>query len=185
MENGMEETLMFDKSLLSRIDFEERSKAKFHPAASPSNPGDSLVLRPLSTADFERGYCQLLSGLTIVGEVTPEKYLATFNAMKETGIYYATVVEDTSRNLIVATATLILEQKFIHECALRGRIEEVVVNKDYRGQQLGKLLMSVLTLLSQDLGCYKTTLECAESNIPFYEKFGYVKDKEVYMQNRH
>ncbi|XP_022097366.1 glucosamine 6-phosphate N-acetyltransferase-like isoform X2 [Acanthaster planci] len=180
MENGMEDILMYDKSLLTGIDFEGRSKVKFHSSASPSNPGDSLVLRPLST-----GYMQLLSELTVVGEVTLDKYLARFNKMKEGGMYYVTVVEDTSRNCIVASATLILEQKFIHECALRGRIEEVVVHKDYRGKQLGKLLMSALTLLSQDLGCYKTTLECGESNIPFYEKFGYVKDKEVYMQNRH
>ena len=41
-----------------------------------------------------------------------------FNGMKSTGSYYVVVVEDTDKNQVVAAATLILEQKFIHECAL-------------------------------------------------------------------
>ncbi|XP_071801720.1 glucosamine 6-phosphate N-acetyltransferase-like [Asterias amurensis] len=184
MENGLTDSVMFDINLLKEMDF-GRSKVTFNPPVSPSNPGESLVMRPLSSGDFDRGFMQLLSQLTSVGETTQDKFLERFNGMKSTGSYYVVVVEDTDRNQVVAAATLILEQKFIHECALRGRIEDVVVNSEQRGKQLGKLLMATLTLLSQDLGCYKTTLECSETNITFYEKFGYVKDKEVYMQNRH
>ena len=36
------------------------------------------------------------------------------------------VVDDkTQSDKIIGTATLILEQKFIRECALKGRVEEV------------------------------------------------------------
>lgn len=37
--------------------------------------------------------------------------------MKRTGDYYVIVVEDTNLGQIVATAMLIIEQKFIHSCA--------------------------------------------------------------------
>lgn len=37
--------------------------------------------------------------------------------MKQTGDYYNVVVEDTHVNQVIATATLIIEHKFIHSCA--------------------------------------------------------------------
>jgi hypothetical protein len=37
--------------------------------------------------------------------------------MKQSGDYYVTVVEDVTLGQIVATATLIIEHKFIHSCA--------------------------------------------------------------------
>jgi hypothetical protein len=32
--------------------------------------------------------------------------------------YYVTVIEDTATSQIVASATLVVEQKFIHHCAM-------------------------------------------------------------------
>lgn len=44
-------------------------------------------------------------------------FLANFEHMKKSGDYYVIVVEDTNLGQIVATATLIIEHKFIHACA--------------------------------------------------------------------
>lgn len=104
--------------------------------------------------------------------------------MKRTRDYYVIVVEDTQLGKIVATATLITEHKFIHSCAKRGRVEEVVVTDVCRGKQLGKLLVATLIQLSKKLDCYKITLECLPKNVPFYEKFGYKASDEAYMQCR-
>nr|XP_033776624.1 glucosamine 6-phosphate N-acetyltransferase-like [Geotrypetes seraphini] len=112
------------------------------------------------------------------------KEATKFDHMKKTGDYYITVVEDTYLGQIVATGTLIIEHKFIHACSKRGRIEEVVVSDECRGKQLGKLLVSALTLLSKKLDCYKITLECKPQNVAFYEKFGYSSSEETYMQKR-
>ncbi|KAG9481469.1 hypothetical protein GDO78_010607 [Eleutherodactylus coqui] len=157
-----DETPLFDPQLLEVIDWNQNT-VSFSPPISPEHPGEGLVLRPLCTADINR-----------------EK----FEHMKKTENYFVIVVEDLNLGQIVATATLIVEHKFIHGCTKRGRIEEVVVSDECRGKQLGKLLLSVLTLLSKKLDCYKVTLECKPKNVAFYEKFGYTASDETYMQCR-
>ncbi|CAJ0962131.1 unnamed protein product [Ranitomeya imitator] len=178
-----DETPLFDPQLLEDIDWSQ-NMVSFSPSISPELPGEGLVLRPLCTADINRGYYKVLGQLTKVGDVTAEDFIKTFEHMKKTENYYVIVVEDLNLGQIVATATLIIENKFIHGCAKRGRIEEVVVSDQCRGKQLGKLLLSVLTLLSKKLNCYKVTLECKPKNVAFYEKFGYVASDETYMQCR-
>lgn len=59
--------------------------------------------------------------------------------MKYSGDYFVTVIEDTRINQLIGSATLVIEHKFIHDCGLRARLEDVVVNNTYRGKQLGKL----------------------------------------------
>merc|ERR1712131_186786 len=60
----------------------------------------------------------------------------------------------------------------------------VVVDESARGTGLGKYLVTVCTRLSQHLGVYKTTLECAPHNVKFYEKIGYKDAGETYMEIR-
>ncbi|PIK40655.1 putative glucosamine 6-phosphate N-acetyltransferase-like, partial [Apostichopus japonicus] len=137
--NGDEELELFDSKLLQEIDF-AKSPVSFPNGISITNPGESLVMRSLKISDFDKGYFQLLSQLTDTSNTTKEIFLERFHAMKNCkDTYYATVVEDTSTNQIIAGATLEIEQKFIRQCAIRGRIEEVVVLEEYRGKQLGKL----------------------------------------------
>ncbi|XP_030054433.1 glucosamine 6-phosphate N-acetyltransferase [Microcaecilia unicolor] len=174
---------LFDPQLLQELDWSQNA-ALFSPAVCPKNPGDGLIMRPLCTADWSKGFFKVLGQLTKVGDVTLEQFVKKFDHMKKTGDYYITVVEDTYLGRIVATATLIIEHKFIHACSKRGRIEEVVVSDECRGKQLGKLLVSALTLLSKKLDCYKITLECKPQNVAFYEKFGYSPSEETYMQKR-
>ena len=46
--------------------------------------------------------------------------------MKNTpNTYYVTVIEDTATNKVIGSATLFMEQKFIHDCGkvrLKGKI---------------------------------------------------------------
>nr|CAD7593137.1 unnamed protein product [Timema genevievae] len=103
--------------------------------------------------------------------------LERFSSMKACpDTYYVTVVEDTRTNEIVAAASLIIEQKFIHDCAVRGRLEDVVVNGELRGKQLGKLIVMTVTLLAKELNCYKMTLDCKDKLIPFYITLGYLNE---------
>lgn len=40
--------------------------------------------------------------------------------MKASGDYYVIVIEDKNTGKVIGSATLVTEQKFIHDCALVG-----------------------------------------------------------------
>lgn len=44
--------------------------------------------------------------------------IGRFHKMKISGDYYVTVVEDTRINQLIASTTLVIEHKFIHECGM-------------------------------------------------------------------
>jgi len=76
---------------------------------------------------------------------------------------------------VVASTTLIIEQKFIHDGGLVGHIEDVVVSKEYQGKGIGEeLILQVLDYAKKN-NCYKTILDCTDDVKPFYEKIGFKK----------
>ncbi|CAG2235221.1 glucosamine 6-phosphate N-acetyltransferase-like [Mytilus galloprovincialis] len=184
--NGVEDEPLFDPSILRELDFEHKSRATYNPNISPQNPGEMLKLRPLYKSDYDKGYMNLLSQLTKVGNVSREEFEARFNDLKGCGdTYYIVVIEDMSLNQVIGTGSLVKERKFLRQCASRGRIEDIVVNNAYRGKQLGKLLLDVLTILCQKIDCYKLSLECLDGMVKFYKQFGFDKeDGQNYMVQR-
>ena len=80
-------------------------------------------------------------------------------------------------NTIIGVASLYIIQKLTRKL---GLIEDVAVNKNYRGNGTGKLLVENLVQLSFKNNCDKIMLNASEQNIPFYEKMG-VERKEVQM----
>ena len=146
---------------------------------------DGLVARPLRREDHAKGYLSLLAQLTKVGDYTREIYEAQFDRMKALpGIYYVVVIEDVPRQRVVASATLVMELKFIRNATCRGRIEELVVDGEYRSLHLGSYLLELLSELCRKLGAYKITLDCKEELEGFYCKYGYVNEGQVYLSQR-
>lgn len=47
---------------------------------------------------------------------------ARFSQMKASGDYFVTVIEDTRKNEIIGAASLVIERKFIHNCAIVSNI---------------------------------------------------------------
>ena len=58
----------------------------------------------------------------------------------------------------------------------RGLIEDIIVNNEYRGKQLGKILLAILVEVGKQTGCYKITLNCKDELVRFYNSFGLVKE---------
>ncbi|KAK7866150.1 hypothetical protein R5R35_004796 [Gryllus longicercus] len=164
---------LFDPDVLKKLDFSQHS-SKLNPSISVMDPGPSLLVRPLYSSDYNKGILELLGQLTQVGYVDQETFLKRFTAMKKcSGTYYVIVIEDTTINKVVGAATLVVEQKFVHDSGLRGLLEDVVINDNYRGKQLGKLIVITVCLLAEHIGCYKITLNCKDKLIPFYQSLDF------------
>jgi len=169
------ETELFPRSILDGLDL-SLAQAKFDPPLTVQKPGDGLLVRPLCLEDYDRGFLQLLSQLTSVGDISREQWQQRWEEMKNcSSTYYVIVIEDTTvaGGLVIGAATMVMERKFIHSCGSVGRLEDVVVSDVYRGKQLGKLVVSTATLLAVKLGCYKVTLNCNDKMIKFYSSIGY------------
>eukprot|EP00898_Chlorokybus_atmophyticus_P007887 jgi/Chlat1/809/Chrsp104S01267 len=132
------------------------------------------VARPLAQDDYRKGFVELLGQLTTIGEVTEEAFRVQYQRRAaRSEDYHTIVIEDTSSQRIVATATLLLEYKFIRSMGTAGHIEDVVVDYSVRGKNFGRRLVEELTQLAKQHGCYKVILDCSDHNIEFYTKCGF------------
>lgn len=181
--------VLFNDRDLSEMDPSKCSCTKLY-GISYKNPGikdgRKLIMRPLERTDYDKGYLPLLAQLTKVGDYSSDVFEAQFDAMKKMrGCHYIIVVEDPDDDgKIIASASLLVERKFIHNAALRGRIEDVVVDANYRGMHLGTLLLEILRLYAETLGCYKLTLDCKEAMLPYYTKLNYVNEGQYFLTQR-
>nr|CAG4637421.1 EOG090X0FKI [Ceriodaphnia reticulata] len=164
-----EDIPIYDPEVLKKYNLGERHETL--------KQDETLCVRPLYMSDYDRGFLELLKELTEVGNISKEQFQAQFSLMKNCPeTYYCTVIVDTIKDRIVGASTLLMERKFIRGCALRARLEDVVVSPDYRGKQLGKCIVEILTNLGRALGAYKMTLDCKDTMSPFYESLGYAKE---------
>lgn len=140
-----------------------------------------LHIRPLASTDYTRGHLSVLGVLTQAPDVGAEAWEAQFQAMRsEPAAYYVVVVVSRETDQIVASGGVFVERKFLRGLGRVGHIEDIAVSREMQGKKLGLRMIQALTQISEDVGCYKTILNCNENNIAFYEKCGYEK-REVEM----
>lgn len=97
---------------------------------------------------------------------TEEQFLSTLDTISKTSDVI--VIEDNGE--LIATATIFYETKFIHNISKVGHIEDVCIKKEHRGKRLGKQLITYMSALAKNNGCYKVTLYCEDYNVDFYRK---------------
>lgn len=129
------------------------------------------TLRKLETNDYNKGYLELLETLTIVEPelITLEIFNNFIKGLHKNHIIY--VIEHM--NQIIASGTLLIENKIIHGCSKVGHIEDIVVSPLYKGKQLGTLIINSLVEYAKDQNCYKVILDCEDNLIPFYDRCGF------------
>ena len=107
--NSRSHDVMYDPQLLKSVPSADDVTSKF----------STFECRPLQSNDYKHGFISLLKQLTSVGSVSESDFQDRFNLMKNCkGTYHNTVIVDKSKSdQIIASATLIVEKKFIHSCA--------------------------------------------------------------------
>lgn len=138
-------------------------------------------IRELEKKDLDPNLCFLetLSNLAEVGHLSTEKAQEVLEKINAQGSRIIVAVSDEGQ--IIASITLMLEQKFLREGKLAGHIEDVVTRKGYEGLGLASALMKKAIETAKERGCYKLILDCHHELMPFYQKFGF-REKEKCMK---
>ena len=131
---------------------------------------ENIIFRKIEKSDFDKNYVQLLQYLSIVNpaEITSTKFNTFIETLCDNHTIY--VLEDMDNNIIIGTITLLIEFKIIHNMGKVAHVEDVVIDPNYRGANIGKLLVKTVSDIAHDANCYKIILDCGEHNEEFYKK---------------
>lgn len=131
----------------------------------------SLIIRELSTDDNEE-YINLINQLRAVNCIVSKEKFTDLHAtiFKSNKIFVAEL-----ENKLVGTITLIIDQKFIHNCSVYTRIEDLVVDINFRKRDVGFKLVEYAINYSKNIGAYKITLICKKELISFYNKNDFIE----------
>ena len=140
----------------------------------------NYIFRELEENDWECNYLQLLSQLSRFKTelISKDEFVNFVNNLNNNHKIF--VLFDKERNLVVASITLLIERKIIHNMGLVCHIEDVIVHNCYRGKKLGKEIVEKSIDFANKKKCYKIILNCTEKLQKFYEKFNF-KYKNIQM----
>lgn len=132
-----------------------------------------LEQRELQVADFDKEFLPLLDQLSDVGHIDKTFFREHLQKLHADELQLMLVVEDLALKRICASGTVVVEPKFIHSAGFVGHLEDLVVDSGLRGKGIGRRVTDQLKAFARSKGCYKIILDCAEANVPFYEKCGF------------
>ena len=128
-------------------------------------------IREITELDLDNGFLETLDSLRLASNL--KKDLARDVLKKilydENHIIHVAELD----GIVIGSATLLIEQKFIPNGGFVGNIEDVVVKKEFEGQGIGMKLVLSLLDIAKKRNCYKTILNCEDSLKSFYERLGF------------
>jgi len=133
-------------------------------------------IKELTKEDLQedkQGFLKSLSNLTDAPNMSlseMEKILLRIN--NQSGHVY---IAKTEQNEIIGTATLLIEQKFIHSGGKVGHLEDVAVKKEYEKNGVASRIINTIVNLAEKEGCYKVILDCENKLVPYYNKFEFIE----------
>ena len=129
-----------------------------------------IVIRHMRRDDIDSGFLESLDALSPARDMDHQKARDVFEIIQNNPNHIVAVaVRDKA---VVGTATLLIEPKFIHDGSRAGHIEDVAVSAKEQGRGVGRMLVEYLLDVARQHGCYRTTLDCPENLVGFYEKVG-------------
>jgi glucosamine-phosphate N-acetyltransferase len=131
-----------------------------------------MKVRQLLIGDYELGIMNLLEQLTESPNIKFEDFVKQYIKFGyNTNIY---VIEDKKK--IVGYGAIYIDYKFYRNCTNVGHIEDIIIDKEYRGQGLSKLIINKLLECAKEKECYKIILNCKDEYVGYYQKMGFQLD---------
>jgi len=133
--------------------------------------GAEYEIRVLQESDLyiESGFYATLENLRKEERIDIENMRRQFRRRQQSGVVTYVVVLGGQ---IVATTSVVFEDKFIHNGGRIAHVEDVATRKGYEGRGYAKALLQQATTLARQEGCYKVILDCSFDNVLFYVKQG-------------
>lgn len=131
-----------------------------------------MKIREFNSEDIHNGLLDVLKETWFITEISDEtltQWLMSSN--------YMFVAEID--NIVIGTLTLHTQKKLIRNGGLCGFIEDVAVKSEYRGNNIGSLLVQEGIKKAKELGCYKVILSCFDERINFYTKNGFFTESNT------
>lgn len=122
--------------------------------------------------DVTLGFLYTLESLAPIGDATIGQHIMAWKKRDRQGVHPFVAV--TQFNEVIGTASLVVEQKHIHDCGKVGRIEDVAVHKAHQAKGIGKALLQACIDKARKLGCYKVILNCNAALVPYYQQSAFV-----------
>lgn len=129
-----------------------------------------MKIRELEQGDIHNGFLTSLDSLRRASNLE-EAANQIFQKIDSDENHIVIVAEMDGK--IVGCATILVEQKFIHNGGRTAHIEDVAVDNKHRNAGIGSRLVRYALELADTRGCYKTVLDCTDGLQPFYEKLGF------------
>ncbi|KAE9968059.1 hypothetical protein EG327_011200 [Venturia inaequalis] len=134
------------------------------------------TLRPMCRGDYGRGYMDVLRVVGRTGWVGEDVWEERCEWLRTMSSTYFILVVVNSEDRIVASGTLMMERKFVHNLGTVGHVEDIAVARDQKGKKMGLRVLEALVHVAQTAGCYKTMVNCAEANEAFHAQCGFVRE---------
>ena len=125
---------------------------------------NTIKFRPVEKKDWRNVYFLLNQLTELLGTIRDEeacwnRFISNNSNNAIVGIY---------NDQIVAYGNIVIENKIRGELA--GHIEDIVVDREFRGKNYGVKLIEELVKTGYEKDCYRITLTCDQSLISFYHK---------------
>jgi glucosamine-phosphate N-acetyltransferase len=162
----------------------QRALVEPDPSKFKASKKIDFEVREISVTDLGRGFFETLSNLAPVGRISEEPE----NAKKvlheiTSNPFHKIFVAVKNDGEIIGSNTVLIEQKFIRNGGRLAHNQDLATKKGYEGMGIAKALMDRSFGFARQMKCYKVISECAEENVPFYEKFGF-KKYQISISNR-
>jgi len=130
---------------------------------------EKIIIREVSEDDYYKKHLKLYQEAYSINPklIHINDYKKYIKEEKEKNNHIFVMEEN---NVIIGSASCLIETKLIHNFGKVAHIEDVVISRNNQGKGLGKNLIEYCLQFAKKNKCYKIILDCDDNNVIFYEK---------------